>query len=911
MRRLLVIICAITALAGQPVRAELASITFDKKVTELLSSTLGAQAKQENTYSGRVEDITKNYEAIVLSSTGIFTQKYLERKAMTNLEAWGEENRYYHLIYNLCYHDILPCLITTTIKCAADPSTALFWGSYIAQTGKDIKDLCATYETVCAGGKVSFATLPFVELKEEFQRLTDLPKKIGESLRRGKNTDWKEAFGDIFSNLRADFLNRFNKETISKDLEELAWQAADLAASGLAGGVLNVIRGGRFNDAFAGKGNELRQLVCGFDYDSGLGDMAREAEHYLDGTKNMKPEDIIAFLFQPARYNINEYISNYLANMASDRCYTQKWYIYSVSPSSTTTIRSYTPTPLSAALATEGGGKEWHVENTDWNTPEFSEASINKTDEYLRSIWGGTPKELYKDDKRYTYLCSYEPVTMAFKEENLLAGACKVTVIRERGAQRVYEETYDSNGDITEAAFKSHMEAKCMEFTNKEEENLEYKIGKEEKLYYDIVDEDRAMGASECKIYAECIDKTPLASGSIAYKCWGCKSKKIGDHVKECSMKTSLDAVSSNAQEEKAALAAQYTKVSGDIASVNRKIAEIQSKQSAIWSQLSGNITPEQRTALKAEYENLTIQLQALEEEKGKYNLIYDSLRIANSELSQELAEADEWNRIPAKLAEIGSAYGISWNGDATWTKPNDKMYVYTVTGRVVNNGLQSVQASSMDNKVEFRAEVKYIKKPKYVLGIHLGHARIGIDYAATHIGKQRSLVETMTLSPEGADSLDNARRNADAVNKRLAELRDDYPDCTLSTEFKYEGEKRDSTDDVFHILWPSDRLGVARDVYSQLIKIYADLIILNKFMGYKATISDWIHALIPINYDIYRHRTIPDSCLTQWRLRIRQNSNLHNPLPFLPGGGEGAAPPAATQARRAMVQRKLRTFPL
>lgn len=67
-------------------------------------------------------------------------------------------------------------------------------------------------------------------------------------------------------------------------------------------------------------------------------------------------------------------------------------------------------------------------------------------------------------------------------------------------------------------------------------------------------------------------------------------------------------------------------------------------------------------------------------------------------------------------------------------------------------------------------------------------------------------------------------------MNDRIAEIAREYPSCKITTEYASTPPWEDTpTGDVYHLLWSSDRLEIAREVDTRLTRIYADLVSLEK----------------------------------------------------------------------------------
>ena len=89
---------------------------------------------------------------------------------------------------------------------------------------------------------------------------------------------------------------------------------------------------------------------------------------------------------------------------------------------------------------------------------------------------------------------------------------------------------------------------------------------------------------------------------------------------------------------------------------------------------------------------------------------------------------------------------------------------------------------------------------------------------------------------------------------------------------------EEDVTDDSYHLLWASDRLAIARQVESRLMKIYADLVSMQKMMNYKLTIIDVLKNIAPyVNSEDGRKQTLAEECRKRWlRNAAKKHHSIH-----------------------------------
>ena len=82
-------------------------------------------------------------------------------------------------------------------------------------------------------------------------------------------------------------------------------------------------------------------------------------------------------------------------------------------------------------------------------------------------------------------------------------------------------------------------------------------------------------------------------------------------------------------------------------------------------------------------------------------------------------------------------------------------------------------------------------------------------------------------------------------------------------------------TGDVYHLLWSSDRLEIAREVDTRLTRIYTDLVSLEKMMHYKYSIIDLLKDVLPeLDTDEGRRLTLVEECHERW---VENARNLRN----------------------------------
>ena len=173
------------------------------------------------------------------------------------------------------------------------------------------------------------------------------------------------------------------------------------------------------------------------------------------------------------------------------------------------------------------------------------------------------------------------------------------------------------------------------------------------------------------------------------------------------------------------------------------------------------------------------------------------------------------------------------------------------------------INQDSLPQNYTFKATISIARKPKYFLGIKIHRAILQISWELTSEYTDTQVVDVLTLDPNASDE-EKTRQ----VNSRISEIAQEFPSCSITTEYaKSEATQTADNDDVIHLLWSSDRLEIAREVDSRITKIYADLVSLEKMMHYKRSIIDVLKDILPsIDADQGRRRTLIEECYERWR---------------------------------------------
>lgn len=817
-----------------PTTAQYYSVNYDKRTVAEMTAAFASEAATEAYYAEQVAKIREYYQAAEVAAAGIFTSKFLDRRALTDLGLWtsSTENYYYRRIYNMVSAKIMPKIWTVAGMMLKSPQNALYWGSYLYKVCEETKTLCYQFESIVTNSRLSFKDIAFLEINQELAAILKL-SELGD-------VDWKnllDNFSDIGSN--------FTKDNLKEDIDNLYAMGVSLASAGAGNAVNSIIGNSNFNGTLMDKTSSVIEIAENtYDLYNNLSTNAGNTLLQFVGG-----QDGIANLFSLSNYNATAWITDY-AREAMGQYYTQRWYIYSVDQGSEKLCDYYPPTDDDAILY----GDHWYRIST--KDPDFypsssqREAALQNSENHAG--WSRSRvQQLNNSNDGYNYNISYYSSAYILSKKKsgqyAKAYAYEIHVTKSWYRQEVkYEDVFDSYS-MDMATFRAGLNARLTEY-NDNEDGIRYYLGYDSKRYYQATNAEKMDGCETATISVTCHDGTKLGEGSTQYKCSKCGGS-VNAHTKQCSMATSVTSESVNTSE------------------IDAKIAETESRITSFDSEIA---------RLEAENTNLLklIQTSSVEDAakyRQQYNANKDRISVLKSEKStaeKELADynqakqeavdgenavTDDYYRIPAIMQDCKNAYNLSWNGTGAW---EGNTFVRTATMPNING------------TITFKATISIARKPKYFLGIKIHRAIVQISWTLTTEYSDTQVVAVINLDPSKTD-----QQKADEVNAKLSEIAREYPSCDPTVEYaKSSPVESDDTEDTYHLLWSSDRLDIARQIDSRLTKIYADLVSLEKMMHYKHSIIDILRSIAPLDTDQGRRLTLIEKCRKRW-LRHAANS--------------------------------------
>ena len=827
MKRLLTIMLLICAW-WNTIQAQYYSVNYDKETVAAMATAFGAEAVAESYYNEQVGAILKHYNAAEVATAGIFAGKFLERKALTDLGLWNSstENYYYKRIYNMVSHKIMPKIWTVAKMMLHSPQTALYWGSYLVKVCDDTKNLCMQFESVVTNSTLTFADIQFLEINREIAAILKL-SDIG-------GVDWKAMLDDL-----ANVPSNFTMDNLTADIDNLYNMGVGLATSGMTNIGDALLQKSAFKEVFDGRVSKVIDIYENYN------DLFEQLDKGVGNTLlgMIGGKDNVAGLFNLADYNLTSWMTDYM-NEAKGQYYTQRWYIYRRDRGSETLCDYNPPTDDNSILK----GDHWY--RIDTKDPDFypnssqREAILQNSENHAG--WSRTKvQQMNNLHDGYTYSISYYLssyiISSKKKGQKQKAYAYHITVTKSWNREEtVYEDVFDSYSmDLN--TFKAQLQARLSEY-NDNEEGYTYYIGSDTRNYCQATDAAKLKGCESVTISVTCSDGVTLGQGTTQYKCREC-GKSLNAHSKECAMKTTVTEGNLDLSE----LDKMQQEADSKVAMLQAQIGQLETENKELLRKIA-NASVEDAATYRQQYNANKTQIDKLNGELAMWQQKQQEIAQAKEEAGRDNDVAtDDYYRIPAIMNDCKTAYNLTWQDGGTWNG-----YVFTRKATMPNiNGI-----------ITFKATLTLARKPKYFLGIKIHRAILQIAWELTSEYTNTNVVDVLTLDPNKTE-----QEKADEVNRRISEIAREYPSCKITTEYAKSDPTTENTDsDIKHLLWPSDRLEIAREVDSRITKIYADLVSLEKMMHYKRSIIDVLKDVMPnIDDNQGRRQTILEECYERW----------------------------------------------
>ena len=802
------------------------SVNFDRKTEAAMASTYALEVAAEAMNNESVQRILDHYTSAEVATAGIFASKWFDRKALTNVGPFGtaEENYYYARIRRLVVDCIRPKLWSVGSLMVRHPDKALYWGPYLYKTCNEVVQLCMQFETIVTNGRLTFQDIAaqgaFLVIGDDLKAIFDLAK-LGE-------VDWSAVWDHL-----VDFGNGLTKEDLKDDLDNLLSAGTAIAGAGAAVLDSTWTQASKIGTVFKQKPREIIQLYYEFRdlYDTfsdpdAVKDLVMARLLSTDSTG-------VARLFTADGYHVTSYVSDYIKEMQG-QYYTQRWYIY-WRDSGSELLCDYTPPTDDNSVL---NGPEWYrVSTSDENyvaTAADREAALSNSESYAG--WSRTRcEQLHQADPKYYY--NFYPSMWSsriYKQKSgrttAFAYAYSIKVYKEWNSyEEVYEEVFDSQTmDLN--AFRKMMEAKLLEYNSREEDNAvpkTYYIGMDTKRYYQAADEKKLNGCVSVSFTLNCHDGAKLGEGSFQWKENGDQYHCLNEDSKRFAMESTL-----SGGPDTGGIDAEISTWAAKVNDLQNQINALEARNRELLAQIS-KVSVEEAAPLREQYNANMSQINSLRSQLTTALAELNRLQQGKSDmLADYYDEEDGAYRIPALMHDLEGAYGIEWSDGGSWSG-----YTFTRKGYV----------RGMNGSVTLTCDLKKVRGESWLINfwgiriLRIHRAILGVEWKLTAEYSSSDVVDIMELDPGLSD-----REKTDAVNRRMQEILAEYPSCSVDVDYAYSAPPgADDDQDSYHLLWVSDRLRIARQVDYRLSRIYAELLLLEKFMYSRQSLLDYLKAQV------------------------------------------------------------------
>lgn len=863
MRKILILFLLLSAVTLRSYGIALKAINIDAPTASAMTAAYAVEASQEAKGAAALSAVLSHYTVSGIATTGIFTSKWLEMKALADPGLFSQEEAlYYARIKRLVVDEIMPRILRVSAKMIKYPEDALWWGPFLYHVTTDVEERCKQYQLVVTNGRLTFDDVQFLVINPTLGKYFDLAR-LGD-------VDWKALLDKL-----VHFGDRISVDDIKADFKNLGATIAQVGKGAVQGDFSKISKIGKI---FHSTPKEIYDMYRDFE---GIYDKYKDVRSVKDavmavlGTTDVEG---LKNLFHVDDYNITSYLNNYTKELQGEY-YRQRWYIYTVDEGNEI-IADWQPKTGTPSYKYEGdknrypsGWGDWdqyYIYKGGWHgrgdqsTIDYYNAHSQLTSSLIVDLQNAALEQVgWDDSKRKAYEEEHKGHTISFSYKNYHEDRVKykghysnhnhwegwcyrslgVTVTDSWNIQdEVFDDIFDSQ-TMDRQTFIDRMESKLKWYQREKEDKAQkaagenkkyhkkvYKLGHDEPAYYTEADETKLKGVLSVTFTAHCSDGAKLGEGTFS---WKENSKAQGSSLTEASQRFAMGEISPMEDEgkefarRKQESQANVDKLQDEIASVKRRRNDLLDQYHA--AQMAGN--KEKAISLMEEYNTLGTRLEDLNQQVTNEQDRLTKIEQGEREYYQDLQEdaAEQRTRINTNMQELEGLYSLQWQDDGEWVDAGDKK-IFT----------RHAYCPSLKSVVDYTAELTLTRKPSYVLGIRVHRAILQVSFTLSSNYSSENVIETLKL-----DKGSSEKQNTEKVNAELHKLMDDYPKCTIDMKYnKSNGIDTTDVDDAFHLLWVSDRLDVARQIEADLAEINAQLMFIEMGLNARQKFVDFLKSI-------------------------------------------------------------------
>lgn len=851
-----IIILMLLSLVTFVTRAQSYSLNHDVRTTEAMTAALALELAQEEMTEEKWAKILSHYTGSELAAAGIFASKYLDRQALKDVLSFGsEENWYYQHIRQMVSQRIMPKIFNVASMMIKRPDKAIYWGPYLFKTTEEVKQLCMQFQMICSNGRLSFKDLHFLVLVDELKELFDL-SNYG-------NIKWEEAWNNISD------IGNFSLDDLEDDFMNLMTVGKTIASAGESVFNETWAHSSKVGQIFNMKPKEMLEL--GKEFQNVFEDLNSIEKIKTKLMDTIESTDSIGVtrLFKFDEYNINNYVMDYLHQLSGEY-YKQRWYIY-WHESGRELVDKWSPPNNDDDIC--NGNNGWYFIPTNdidyypsnWNTIKAIQDHVGN--------FSGWPQsridELNSSQSWYYYYIYYTSQSYRIYQGDINNTIGKsysydVEVYRSwNGGETLYEEEFDSY-EMDESAFYQHMQSKLAEIkaadeaeSGKDQPLHNYKIGKDSKRYYSATNAKKMRGCTGVEFWLNCDNGTKLAEGSHETKVN--ETYPDWEDYKEEAMDGSNAAASYEASKKDCL--EKINQCKDQIAQLKQNIANLKNRQSELLGLIRDAPTYADAIKYQQEYNQTKDDISNKEEELNKAEANLASANAAYQQIIGDFSNADVGAHIPGMMRDCEVNYGVIWTDDGHWEGDGE--------------GCQWVRKGKIESwgvEVTFRCTLHQVRSEdwlyvydffdNFLFSIRLHRSILGMNYVLECDYATSDQIDVMFFSNELSEE-----ERSNQVNQRQQELMDEHPDCSIELRYHYSDNKiPEDEDGSFHLLWMSDRLRIAREVDMRLVRIHAQLVLLERYLRHSQSILDYLSAPFIDAYRQGLRGAVSNESYRRWR---------------------------------------------
>lgn len=851
-------------------------VNFDPVVNPMLTSSFLANKLLEKQNLSKLQEVREAYQGAALALAGLAEARRMERKWQRDALSMvynSAENHYYQAIYDMVKNRIIPRLYRVAVLCVTVyPGQADHWLPTLFFICSDVQELCTTFSNIVTNGKLRFTGITFPQIAKELLdnfgitqlQGVDVEKMIDEianfdiNIPDIKMDDLRSDVGDII-----DFVGSMAQDTYD-DVGNM-WDERTRIEDG-------------YNNAGGGKASgigvikkKLAQVKGGLEEMKDIYEEHKETFDYqgklqqflgaLDSTSVMQK-----------LFNYNDLPAEDLTNPINttqdeEQYFRQKWCIVRKGLGdygSGVMVCNYKPD------IEDIYGWVW-LHEVDMNNPAYNPLEISKgrCGFNFGKIGGGVHLNFETDFYEETVVVDDIKYDITYQKHiylryGVIPDVCySIQVIQYKRSEineEVYCEWFDSK-TTTEEMFANHMQSKLSEIrtgnyqegTINSEDGFSYEIVQGDRYYYSVPDAERMEGVNSVDFIARCEDGGKLGEQQTQRKI-NEKHSPLNERSKEIMMENggAVDDMNANLD----ALRAQKQERIDSITILTDEIHDLELELEASEEIYLNTRTKEAREAV----ENLQDQIDELEHEVSRLQGVVSQIESCERECIKDYGGGEGGENIPEHMLFYQAQFpSLEWTSEGRWDG-----FTY----------IRKAKIREFGGEITFKAELSAVRDESYFLGIRYHRSIIGVHSYLSYESRTEETIAYMEF-PKSTSAQDKAQQ----VEQRRQELQADYEDCTITIKENYGEDVEEDEGEVVHLLWPSDRLRIARAVFAKLNKIESRLILLEMMLRHtQQTRLTWNAIFNAANWDVTSIRTslYLNNILSRWRMSAREAARGH-----------------------------------